>query len=79
MTTRRYLESLEHWPLDSVQWEQLSDRAVLRFAGFSSITEPYDIVCELQCEAEIMANAGYLGNVLQEGQLRDDPCLGAKA
>jgi hypothetical protein len=32
MTTRRYLRSLERWRLVPEQWEQLSDRAVLRFS-----------------------------------------------
>ncbi len=39
MTTRRYLKSLERWRLAPEQWEQLSDRAVLRFARFPSIAE----------------------------------------
>ena len=32
LTARRYLKSLERWRLTAMQWEQVSDCAVLRFA-----------------------------------------------
>ncbi len=60
MTTRRYLKSLEHWHLTPEQWEQLSDRAVLRFARFPSIADLHDIACELQHLAQIKANSEWL-------------------
>ncbi len=60
MTTRRYLKSLERWHLTSEQWEQLSDRAVLRFARFPSIAELYEITCELRHQAQIKANSQWL-------------------
>jgi hypothetical protein len=72
MTTRRYLKSLERWRLAPEQWEQLSDRAVLRFSRFPSIAELYEIAGELQREAEIRANSQYLGKVLQEWQGSDE-------
>ncbi len=60
MTTRRYLKSLEHWHLNSGQWEQLSDRAVLRFSRFPSIAELYEVACELQHQAQIKANSEWI-------------------
>ena len=65
-TTRRYLKSLERWRLAPEQWEQLSDRAVLRFPRFPCIAELYDIAGEVQRKAEIRANSEYLGNLLQD-------------
>lgn len=64
LTTRRYLKSLERWRLAPEQWEQLSDRAVLRFTRFPSIEELYDIAGELQREAEIRANSEHLAKML---------------
>jgi hypothetical protein len=66
MTTRRYLKSLERWHLSAEQWEQLSDRAVLRFARFPSIAELHDIVCELQHQAQINANSEWLAQMRAE-------------
>ncbi len=66
MTTRRYLKSLERWHLNPDQWEQLSDRAVLRFARFPSIAELHDITCELQHQAQIAANSEWVA------KMRDD-------
>ena len=66
LTTRRYLKSLERWHLTPEQWEQLSDRAVLRFARFPSIAELHDIVCELQHQAQIKANSEWLAKVRAE-------------
>ncbi len=63
MTTRRYLKSLERWHLRPDQWEQLSDRAVLRSARFPSIAELYDIASELQHQAQIKANSEWLAKV----------------
>ncbi len=57
MTTRRYLKSLDRWHLTPERWDQLSDRAVLRFSRFPSIAELYDIACELQYQAQIKANS----------------------
>lgn len=42
------------------QWEQLSDRAVLRFARFPTLAELYDIACELQHQAQITANSEWI-------------------
>jgi hypothetical protein len=66
MTTRRYLKSLERWHLTPEQWEQLSDRAVLRLSRFPSIAELHDIVCELQHQAQIKANSEWISNLGQE-------------
>ncbi len=66
MTTRRYLKSLESWQLNQKQWEQLSDRAVLRFARFPSIAELYDIACELQHQAQIRANSDWIAKVRRD-------------
>jgi hypothetical protein len=63
MTTRRYLKSLEGWQLNQRQWEQLSDRAVLRFARFPSLAELYEIACELQHQAQIRANSDWIAKV----------------
>jgi len=69
LTTRRYLKSLELWHLAPDQWEQLSDRAVLRFAKFPSIAELYDIACELQHQAEIKANSEWITRMREEWNL----------
>ena len=66
MTTRRYLKSLERWYLNPEQWEQLSDRAVLRFARFPSIAELHDLFCELQHQAQIKANSEWIAKVRDE-------------
>lgn len=66
MTTRRYLKSLERWHLTPEQWEQLSDRAVLRFARFPSIAELHDIACELQHQAQINANSEWTAKMREE-------------
>jgi hypothetical protein len=66
MTTRRYLKSLERWHLSTEQWEQLSDRAVLRYTRFPSIAELYDIASELQHQAQIKANSEWLAKVRAE-------------
>jgi len=63
MTTKRYLKSLERWHLTPDQWEQLSDRAVLRLVRFPSIAELYDIACELQHQAQITANSEWIANI----------------
>ena len=63
MTTRRYLKSLERWHLAPEQWEQLSDRAVLRFAKFPSIAELNDIACELQHQAQIKASSEWIARI----------------
>jgi hypothetical protein len=66
MTTRRYLKSLERWHLTPEQWEQLSDRAVLRLARFPSIAELYEIACELQHQAQIRANSQWIMKMREE-------------
>jgi len=66
MTARRYLKSLECWQLNPEQWEQLSDRAVLRYPRFPSIAELYDIVCELKHQAQIKANSEWVAKVREE-------------
>ena len=66
MTTRRYLKSLERWHLTPEHWEQLSDRAVLRFMRFPSIAELYDIASELQHQAQIKANSEWLMKMREE-------------
>ena len=68
MTTRRYLKSLERWHLTPEQWEQLSDRAVLRYARFPSIAELYDIYSELQHQAQIKANSEWIGRIRKDWQ-----------
>ncbi len=68
MTTRRYLRSLERWPLNSVQWEQLSDEAVLRFGRFPSISELHEIACELQHKAQIRTNSEWLTKLRHDWQ-----------
>ena len=66
MTTRRYLKSLERWRLDSQQWEQLSDYAVLRFSRFPSIAELYEIVCEIKRQAAVKANSEWIDRMRRE-------------
>ncbi|MGD0310426.1 MAG: hypothetical protein ABSC02_14210 [Acidobacteriota bacterium] len=66
VTTRRYLKSLERWRLDSRQWEQLSDYAVLRFSRFPSIAELYEIVCEIRRQAAIKANSEWMDHMRRE-------------
>ena len=66
MTTRRYLKSLERWQLNPEQWEQLSDRVVLRFARVPSIAELYDIASELQHQARIRANSDWIAKVRRD-------------
>jgi hypothetical protein len=60
MTTRRYLKSIERWQLNSQQWEQLSDRAVLQFTRFPSIAELFEIATDLLHRAEIEANSEWI-------------------
>jgi hypothetical protein len=66
MTTRRHLKSLEHWHLTPEQLEQLSDRAVLRFARFPSIAELCEIACELQHQAQIKDNSEWITRMREE-------------
>ena len=76
MTTRRYLKSLDRWHLTPEQWEQLSDRAVLRFPRFPSIAELYEIAHEVKLEAEIRANSEWLATMREEwerGQGVEEP------
>jgi hypothetical protein len=68
MTTRRYLRSLERWPLNPMQWQQLSDEAVLRFGRFPSISELYEIACELQHKAQIRTNSEWLAKLRHDRQ-----------
>ena len=44
------------------QWVCLSDRAVLRFSRFPTISELYEIAWEIRQEAEIRANSARLRN-----------------
>jgi len=62
LTTRRYLKSLRQWSLRPEQWDCLSDRAVLRFSRFPTISELYEIAWEIRQEAEIRANSARLWN-----------------
>jgi hypothetical protein len=62
LTTRRYLKSLRQWSLEPGQWNCLSDRAVLRFARFPTISELYEIAWEIRQEAEIRENSAKLWN-----------------
>jgi hypothetical protein len=66
LTTRRYLKSLSQWSLEPDHWDQLSDRAVLRFSRFPSIAELYEIACELRHQAEIKANSEWLEKMREE-------------
>lgn len=65
-TARRYLKSLERWRLAPEQWEELGDRAVLRFARFPSIAELYEIAHEVKLEAEVRANSEWLAKMREE-------------
>ena len=60
MTTRRYLESLERRLLNQERWEEPSDIAALRFAGFPSVAELYDITFELQQRAGTKAKPEWI-------------------
>jgi hypothetical protein len=62
LTTRRYLKSLRQWVLEPKQWDYLSNRAVLRFSRFPTISELYEIAWEIRQEAEIRANSVRLWN-----------------
>ncbi len=66
MTTRRYLKSFELWHLTLEQWEQFSNRAVLRYARFPSIKELHDIACELQHQAQIKADSEWTTMMREE-------------
>ena len=68
MTTRRYLRSLERWPLNPMQWQQLSDEAVLRFGRFPSISELYEIASELQHKTQIRTNSEWLAKMRHDWQ-----------
>lgn len=72
MTTRRYLKSLERWPLDSRQWEQLSEYAVLQFSRFPSIADLHEIVVEIKRQAAIKANSEWIDRMRQEWESRPD-------
>ena len=50
------MRSLREWRLEEADWEKLSDRAVLRFSAFPSISELFEIACELRREAEYRTN-----------------------
>jgi hypothetical protein len=66
LTSRRYLKSLRQWSMQPAQWDQLSDRAVLRFSRFPAISELYDIACELKHQAEIKVNSEWLAKICEE-------------
>ena len=75
-TARRYLKSLERWRMAPEEWEQLGDRAVLRFARFPSIAELYEIAHELKLEVEVRANSEWLATMREEwerGQGVEEP------
>jgi len=65
-TARRYLKSLERWRMTPEQWEQLGDRAVLRFARFPGIAELYELAHEVKLEAEVRANSEWLARMREE-------------
>lgn len=56
LTSRRYLKSLRQWFLEPEQWNCLSDRAILGFSRFPTISELYEIAWEIRHEAEIRMN-----------------------
>jgi hypothetical protein len=57
----RYLRIFRQWKLDSNQWEELADRAVMRLARkFPMPGELHEIALELWREAELRANSDYL-------------------
>ena len=60
LTPRQYLKLLRQWSLESEQWYSLSDRAVLRFSRFPTISELYEMAWEIRHEAEIRANSARL-------------------
>ncbi len=66
LTTSRYLRSLRKWRLEHAQWEQLSDRAVLWFSRFPSISELFEISCELRREAEFRTNTEIMESMRRE-------------
>jgi hypothetical protein len=66
LTLKRYLKSLRQWFLDSAQWEQLSDRAVLRFSRFPKISELFEIACEVRREAELRMNTERMESMRRE-------------
>ena len=63
---RRYLRSLRQWRLEHSQWEQLSDRALLRFSRFPSISELFEIAGELRREAEFRTNTERMETMRRE-------------
>ncbi len=65
-TARRYLRSLRQWRLERAQWEQLSDRAVLRYSRFPSISELFEIAGELRREAELRRNTERMDSMRQD-------------
>jgi hypothetical protein len=66
LTMKRYLRSLRQWRLEHSQWEHLSDRAVLRFSRFPSISELHEIACELWREAEFRKNTERIKGMRRE-------------
>ncbi|MBN1566849.1 MAG: hypothetical protein JXA73_03320 [Acidobacteria bacterium] len=66
LTVRRYLRSLRQWRLEHTQWEQLSDRAVLRHSRFPSISELFEIAGELRREAEYRTNTERIESIRRE-------------
>ena len=75
LTTRRYLKSLRQWSLEPGQWNCLSDRVVLRFTRFPTISELYDIACELKHQAEIKSNSEWLAKICEEQQRMQNQAL----
>jgi hypothetical protein len=65
-TASRYLSSLRKWRLEEADWEQLSDRAVLRLSRFPRIAELHEIACELWREAEIRRNTERIKGMRRE-------------
>jgi hypothetical protein len=60
----RYLRILGQWKLSPDQWEELSDRAVMRLTRkFPMPGELHEIASELWREAELHENSEYLDSM----------------
>lgn len=69
----RYLRILMRWRLDSDQWEELADRAVIRLTRkFPMPGDLHEIALELMQEAELRANSEHLDRMRAEWEQRSD-------
>lgn len=69
----RYLRILGQWKLNPDQWEELSDRAVMRLTRkFPMPGDLQEIASELLHEAELRANSEHLDRMRAEWDRRGD-------